>query len=153
MATHELRREQLIEAPVEAVFRFFSVAGNLERITPDLLRFEVITPEPVVMGTGTILDYRLHLRGIPLRWQSVIEEWEPNVRFVDRQLKGPYALWHHRHEFEPVGDNQTVVRDRVTYRLPFSPLGDIALPLVRRDLKAIFDHRQKATAQLIAEGG
>lgn len=152
MATHELRREQRIEAPVEAVFEFFSVARNLERITPDLLRFEVITPEPVAMGTGTVIDYRLHLRGIPLRWQSVIEEWEPNVCFVDRQLKGPYALWHHRHEFEPVEDNATIVRDRVTYRLPLSPLGDIALPLVRRDLKAIFDHRQKATERLIAEG-
>ncbi|MCO5315115.1 MAG: SRPBCC family protein [Solirubrobacterales bacterium] len=152
MADHELRREQRIEAPVETVFEFFSVATNLERITPDLLRFEVLTPGPVTMKAGTVIEYRLHLRGIPLRWQSVIEEWQPNVCFVDRQLKGPYALWHHRHEFEPAGDNATIVRDLVTYRLPLSPLSDLALPLVRRDLKAIFDHRQAATERLIAEG-
>lgn len=151
MATHELRREQRIEAPVGAVFEFFSVARNLERITPDLLRFEVLTPEPVAMGEGTVIDYRLHLRGIPMRWQSRIEEWEPDVGFVDRQVKGPYALWHHRHEFEPEGENATIVRDRVTYRLPLSPLGDLALPLVRRELEAIFDHRQAATERLIRQ--
>lgn len=154
MRNHELRREQRIEAPLETVFEFFSVARNLERITPELLGFEFLSPEPVEMNTGVVLDYRLSLRGIPLRWRSVIDEWQPGVSFVDRQVKGPYALWVHRHEFEPDGDHATIVRDLVTYRLPFSPLGDLALPLVRRDLKRIFDFRQTASERLItkAEG-
>lgn len=153
MATHELRREQRIDAPVETVFEFFSIAGNLGRITPDMLRFEVLTPEPVEMAVGTVIDYRIHFRGIPMRWRSLIEEWEPGVSFVDRQVKGPYALWRHRHEFEAAGDDATIVRDLVSYRLPLSPLGDIALPLVRRDLETIFNHRQEATERLILKEG
>lgn len=150
--THQLRREQRIEAPLDSVFEFFSVASNLELITPALLRFELLTPEPVAMGTGTVLDYRLRVHGIPIRWRSVIEEWDPGVAFLDRQIKGPYALWEHRHEFEPDGDEATIVRDAVNYRLPLSPLGDLALPLVRRDLKQIFDYRHSAGEKLIAQG-
>ena len=99
MTEHVLEREQLVPRPLDEVFAFFAEARNLERITPPWLRFEVLTPEPIAMTAGTLIDYRLRLRGIPLRWVSRIEEWEHERAFADRQLRGPYRLWHHRHEF------------------------------------------------------
>lgn len=146
---HRLAREQRVEAPLDDVFEFFSVARNLERITPPWLRFEVTTREPIAMGTGTLIDYRLRLHGIPLRWRSRIEEWEPGHAFVDRQVHGPYRLWHHRHEFEPEGE-ATVVRDIVHYALPLGRAGAVAAPLVRRDLERIFDHRRDRVSELSA---
>lgn len=147
---HRLEREQLLPRPVEEVFRFYSLAGNLERITPPWLRFSIVTPQPIAMRPGTLIDYRLRLRGIPLRWRTRIEEWEENVRFVDRQLRGPYRLWHHTHEFEAVGDG-TLVRDRVDYALPLGPLGELAHGLiVKHDLRRIFDYRQATAARLLS---
>ncbi len=149
MMIHRLAREQRVEAALDDVFEFFSVARNLERITPPWLRFEVITPEPIAMRTGTLIDYRLRLHGIPLRWRSRIEEWEPGRVFVDRQVRGPYRLWHHRHEFEPDGA-ATVVRDIVHYALPLGRVGALAAPFVRRDLERIFDHRRERVRELSA---
>lgn len=149
MRTHRLEREQHLPLPVEDVFAFFSAARNLEAITPQWLHFEVLTPEPVRMAPGTRIDYRLRLRGLPLRWVTRIEEWEAGRAFVDRQERGPYRLWHHRHEFTAV-DGGTVVRDVVRYRLPFGLLGALAhAALVRRDLERIFDFRQRAVARIL----
>ena len=118
-------------------------ARNLERLTPPWLRFEVLTPEPIEMQVGTLIDYRLRVHGIPLRWTSRIEEWEPGRSFVDRQLRGPYGLWHHRHTFAADGE-ATIVRDTVDYALPFGPLGELAHALfVRRDLERIFAFRRR----------
>lgn len=147
MRVHRLMREQVVAAKLDAVFEFFSLAHNLERITPPWLRFELLTQGPVEMRTGTIIDYRLRLHGLPLRWRSKIELWEPQRAFVDRQLTGPYRLWHHRHEFEPRG-SATLVRDIVHYALPFGRLGEIAHPFVRRDLDRIFDYRRTTTGDL-----
>jgi ligand-binding SRPBCC domain-containing protein len=153
MSEHVLEREQLVGRAVGEVFEFFSQARNLERITPPWLRFEVLTPEPIAMAPGTLIDYRLRLRGVPLRWISRIEEWEHERGFVDRQLRGPYRLWHHRHEFVPCGDGGTVVRDRVRYALPLGRLGEAAhAALVRRDLERIFDYRRAAVRRLL-DGG
>jgi ligand-binding SRPBCC domain-containing protein len=147
--THLLEREQMLHAPVDRVFEFFSEARNLERITPGWLHFEVQTPAPITMAAGTEIRYRLRIRGVPLRWISRIELWERNAAFVDVQLSGPYRLWHHRHEFTAVGEN-TLVRDRVHYALPFGVAGELAhLALVRRDLDRIFDHRHSAVAGAI----
>jgi hypothetical protein len=141
---HRLKREQRVDRPLEEVFQFFAAARNLERLTPPWLRFEVLSPEPIDMGRGTLIDYRLRIHGIPLRWQSRIEEWEPGRSFVDRQVHGPYGLWHHRHSFEADGDS-TIVRDSIDYALPLGRLGDLAHPLfVRRDLERIFDYRCRA---------
>lgn len=146
---HELRREQLVRADLPEVFEFFSQAHNLERLTPDWLRFEVLTPEPVPMGEGTVIDYRLRLHGLPLRWRSRIERWEPRRAFVDRQVHGPYRLWHHRHEFEAAGSG-TIVRDIVHYALPWGPIGRLAHALlVRRDLARIFDFRTEAVERVL----
>jgi ligand-binding SRPBCC domain-containing protein len=146
---HCLEREQLVARPLEEVFGFFSRAGNLERITPPWLQFKLLTPEPIEMRAGTLIEYRLHLHGVPLRWVSRIEEWEHGRVFVDRQLHGPYKLWDHRHEFTAL-DGATVVRDRVRYSLPLGILGELAhAGLVRRDLRRIFGFRRAAVAQLL----
>jgi ligand-binding SRPBCC domain-containing protein len=147
---HVLRREQRLPGPPEAVFPFFADAGNLEAITPSWLAFRIVTPRPIEMRAGALIEYRLRLHGVPVSWLTRIEEWEPDAsrpRFVDAQLTGPYKLWHHTHEFEPDGAGGTIMRDTVRYALPFGPFGEIARRLfVARDLAAIFDHRTRAVA-------
>jgi ligand-binding SRPBCC domain-containing protein len=150
VSVHRLEREQYVDQPLPDVFAFFAAAHNLERITPPWLSFEVLTPDPIQMGIGAIIDYRLRVHGVPLRWTSRIEDWEPARSFVDRQLRGPYSLWYHRHTFAQAGPG-TVVRDEVDYALPFGVLGDLAHPLfVRRDLERIFTYRHDAVPRLMA---
>ena len=140
----------MLAHPIGEVFEFFALARNLERITPRWLRFQVLTPEPVPMYAGALIDYRLRVHGLPLRWTSRIEEWVPGRSFVDRQLRGPYKLWHHRHSFKATGSG-TLVRDQVDYALPLGPLGGAAHALlVRSDLEQIFDFRQSAVRQALA---
>ena len=139
--THLLEREQWLARPIEEVFAFFGDATNLEAITPGWLRFAVITPAPIPMGAGTRIDYRLRWRGLPLRWTTLIEAWEPPLRFVDTQLRGPYRLWHHSHTFEAYAGG-TLIRDEVRYRLPLGRLGGALHRIgIRHDLEAIFDER------------
>ena len=149
MAVHVLRCRQRLERPLDEVFAFFAAAHNLERITPPWLRFEVRTPEPVRMEVGAVIDYRLHYHGVPLGWTSQIEVWEPGRQFVDRQLRGPYGLWHHRHTFSEQAAG-TVIEDEVHYAAPFGVLGELAQPLfVERDLRRIFDYRQQAVRHIL----
>lgn len=144
---HTLQREQTLPGAPDDVFAFFGDAGNLEAITPPWLSFRIVTPRPIAMGVGTLIEYRLELHGLPISWLTRIEVWEPGVRFVDQQLRGPYALWHHTHEFAAAGSN-TRMTDTVRYALPFGPLGGVAHALfVRRDLDRIFDHRVTAVAR------
>jgi ligand-binding SRPBCC domain-containing protein len=141
---HTLVREQRLPGSPQDVFPFFADAGNLEAITPPWLSFRIATPRPVDMRPGAIIEYRLRLHGLPIRWLTQIADWEPGVRFVDTQIRGPYALWHHTHEFEPEGDH-TLMRDTVRYALPYGPLGTLAHRLVvARDLERIFDYRAAA---------
>jgi ligand-binding SRPBCC domain-containing protein len=145
-----LEREQLLPVGVDEAFAFFGDAANLQRITPAWLHFRVVTPAPIAMAPGTLIEYRLRLHGLPLRWLTRIEAWEPGVRFVDVQLRGPYARWHHTHEFESRGA-ETLMRDRVRYALPLGPLGRAAhAVLVRRDLERIFAFRHAAVAAQLA---
>ena len=147
--TYHLYREQFLPRRLSEVFEFFARAGNLERITPPWLGFSLHTPEPEVMAAGTLIEYRLHLHRIPLRWISRIDVWEPGREFVDVQVKGPYSLWHHRHAFQAVPGG-TVVRDHVKYALPLGWLGALAHgALVERDLSRIFDFRRAAVAGLL----
>ena len=148
MNVHILEREQRIAAPPEDVFPFFEDAYNLEAITPPFLGFRVVTPRPIEMRAGALIEYRLKLHGLPVRWKTRIESFDPPHTFVDVQLSGPYRLWHHTHVFEPDGRGGTVMRDRVRYALPLGPVGRLAHMLfVRRDLRRIFDFRQKAVAR------
>lgn len=151
--THLLERSQRVEVPVDLAFAFYGDSGNLEPLTPPWLHFEVTTPGPLVLQAGTLLDYRLKLHGVPVRWTTLIETWEPPLGFVDSQAKGPYAAWEHTHVFEPDGDGATIIRDRVRYSLPLGPLGAIAHRLfVRGDLERIFDYRRDAVAARLRPG-
>ncbi|HET7485000.1 MAG TPA: SRPBCC family protein [Solirubrobacterales bacterium] len=153
MSVHVLERSQRFGVPVEQAFDFYVDAGNLEPMTPPWLRFEVTTPGKLALRQGALLDYRMRLHGVPLRWRSRIEAWEPPLRFIDVQVRGPYALWEHTHLFEPDGDGATVVRDRVRYALPLGPLGALAHRLfVRRDLERIFDYRSRVASELLVSG-
>jgi ligand-binding SRPBCC domain-containing protein len=135
----ELSASQWIARPIAEVFDFFADAHNLEALTPASLRFGVVTPRPIDMGSGTTIDYRLRLHGIPIRWRSEIETWQPPYRFVDVQLRGPYRFWRHEHAFRE-DEGGTTVFDHVRYRAPGGGL--VNRVLVARDLKKIFRYRQ-----------
>jgi uncharacterized protein (TIGR01777 family) len=146
--SHELIFEQWVPRGVDEVFPFFSDAYNLEKITPDFLRFNVLKVTPETVGEGTKIDYKLVLRGVPLRWQSVIEEWVPGKKFVDRQVKGPYSVWHHTHEFEPARGG-TILRDRVRFAVPLGALGDVvAGSFVMGDVRKIFAYRHQKIEEM-----
>lgn len=144
MGMHILEREQLVRRPIAEVFEFFSQPGKLEQITPPFLRFTVLTPAPIEMRVGALIEYRLAVHGIPLRWLTRIDAWEPGRAFEDRQLRGPYQLWHHRHEFVELGAC-TLVRDIVHYVVPLGWAGELArVMFVQRDLDEVFAYRREA---------
>lgn len=148
-----LAREQTVPRPRPEVFGFFADAANLERLTPPTLKFSIRTSQPLAMRPGAIIDYRLSLFGLPFRWRTVIEVFEPESRFIDNQTAGPYALWRHLHEFADVPGG-TLIRDRVEYELPLGPIGRLAHALfVRRQLEHIFDYRRRIIEQVFAAGG
>jgi len=147
--TYRLERQQRFARPRREIFEFFADAHNLEAITPDWLNFHIVTPGRIQIEAGTLIDYRLRLFGVPIRWRTVIEAFDRPVRFIDRQLRGPYALWHHTHEFVEEGGG-TLMTDRVDYRIPLGPIGRFAHWLfVRRMLEAIFDFRRDKITQLL----
>ena len=139
---HTLHREQSLPGTPDEVFPFFADAGNLEAITPPWLGFRVVTPQPLEMRPGALIEYRLRLHGVSLSWRTTIAVWDPPRRFVDVQIAGPYRMWHHTHDFSQGPGGGTVMRDTVRYALPYGPLGELARRLfVARDLEAIFDFR------------
>lgn len=145
-----LERTQIIPRPRDEVYAFFSRPENLEQITPPFLRFKILTPRPVPMHEGALIDYELRLFGMPIEWQAQIERYEPKDRFVDVQRKGPYAHWYHLHEFSDAPGG-TEMRDVVDYALPFGPIGKtVETAFVRRTLNRIFDFRYEAIAGLLA---
>lgn len=143
-----LRAVTFLPLPREDVFPFFAAAENLERITPPELRFRIVTPLPMEMVEGALIDYRLRLAGVSFGWRTEITEWNPPRSFTDRQLRGPYHTWIHRHVFEE-RDGGTLMTDEVRWRLPFRPLGDVAAPLVRAQLGRIFRYRAGAIRDLL----
>jgi len=148
MAEHILEREQIIERPREEVFNFFADAGNLERITPPELQFQIITPEPIEIRKGALIDYKLKLRGFPIIWKTEITQWNPPFDFIDSALKSPYKQWIHLHTFEIGQQGETIMKDIVRYRLPFEPFGDLAYFYVKRELAYIFDYRYKVIEKI-----
>jgi ligand-binding SRPBCC domain-containing protein len=145
---YHLKRSLFISRPREEVFAFFADAENLERITPAFLQFQILTPRPIVMQVGSLIDYQLRLFGISFRWRTRIDTFEPISSFTDIQLTGPYRTWRHRHEFAAVPGG-TEMHDQVEYELPFGPLGTIARELfVRRAVDRIFDHRNATILEI-----
>jgi ligand-binding SRPBCC domain-containing protein len=149
MAEHILTRELTLDLAREEVFDFFADAGNLERITPPELNFHILTPQPIDLKKGVLIDYQLKLRGFPLTWKTVISTWNPPFEFVDEALKSPYKQWIHRHTFTELDENKTLIKDEVRYRLPLEPLGDLAHFFVRKELNYIFDFRQKSVQEIL----
>ncbi|MBA4015891.1 MAG: CDP-paratose 2-epimerase [Pirellula sp.] len=152
---YELRRVQELPLPPDEVFDFFAEARNLEAITPPFLKFRVLTEGPIAMQSGALIDYRLQLFGVPFGWRTIIESYDAPRMFVDRQLRGPYTLWHHTHTFVPIADESgnvtgTRMTDVVRYRLPLGVLGTVAHALfVRRTLAHIFDYRARTIDDLL----
>ena len=135
---YHLHRELLVPQSIDAVWPYFSDASNLEELTPASVGFHILTPQPIVMRQGTLIDYRIRLHGLPIRWQSEITVWEPRCRFVDEQRRGPYRRWVHEHRFQAMGKN-TLLVDDVEYALLG---GDLVHDLfVRSALGRIFDYR------------
>ena len=138
--------ELWLPRPREEVFAFFADAHNLQAITPPWLKFDVLTPAPIPMRPGTLIDYRIRVHGIPIRWRTEITEWNPPHSFVDVQLRGPYTLWHHTHTFEE-REGGTLCIDDVRYR----PRGGALMNwlFVRRDVERIFAYRQEALREAL----
>jgi len=142
---YRLVAEQCLPVLRDEVFRFFSDATQLENITPRWLKFSVLTPSPIPMHTGALIDYRIWLRGIPIRWRTKITKWEPPDRFADEQVSGPYRFWRHEHTFHKIGGN-TLVRDRVNYSVPGGAW--VHSCLVKSDLHRIFAFRHRTLAEI-----
>jgi ligand-binding SRPBCC domain-containing protein len=139
MRIHQFKSEQWVPRPIEEIFSFFSDPNNLAVITPPRLKFQVLTP-PIQTCAGTRLQYKLSLHGIPVRWESKITAWRPPHFFSDDQLRGPYRLWHHEHQFSEK-DGGTLLSDLVTYAVPGGAL--VNRFFVAPDLRRIFDFRRQ----------
>ena len=143
-----LEREIELPLPQDQVFSFFADAANLAVITPPELQFSIVTKLPIDMRKGALIDYRLGLFFLRFGWRTEIIEWDPPRRFVDVQLKGPYRKWIHTHEFTATPGG-TRMRDHVDYELPLAPLGNLALPIVKLQLKRIFDYRSRVIERML----
>jgi ligand-binding SRPBCC domain-containing protein len=135
---------------LDPVFAFFADASNLDALTPPWMHFRILTPLPLEMRAGALIDYRLRLHGFPISWRTEITAWDPPRRFVDEQRRGPYTHWRHEHVFTET-DEGTLVEDRVRYLLPGGGLAHALL--VRRDLERIFRYRQEQVRVRLAPGG
>ncbi len=136
---YEFTADLWLPKPRAEVFAFFGDAHNLQVLTPKWLDFKILTPAPIPMAAGTLIDYRIRLHGLPIRWRTEIAVWEPPHQFVDRQISGPYHLWHHTHSFIEM-EGGTLCRDHVRY----SPKGGAGLHwlFVRREVERIFAYRK-----------
>ena len=148
MNVHVLEQTQAVAAPLDEVFAFFARPENLAEITPPSMGFQVLTPSPIAMKEGAVVDYVVKVSGLPMRWRTLITAYEPPHRFVDEQLMGPYSFWHHTHTFNATAAGGTELQDVIRYALPLGPLGELARALViRRQLASIFTHRRTVIAQ------
>ena len=153
MKVYTLESEQHISRPRRDVFSFFEKPENLSRLTPPSLGFRILTPSPVPMKQGAVIDYTIRLLKIPIHWRTLISTYEPPGLFIDEQLKGPYTIWHHSHSFREK-DSGTLMTDKVTYVLPFGIIGRLMHRLVvKRQLKNIFDYRAAVIKNIFERNG
>ncbi len=143
-----IHRETIVPRSLDEAFAFFADARNLDSLTPSWVGLRILTPQPIEMRRGTLIDYQVRIHGIPIRWKTKITEWDPPHRFVDLQLRGPYRWWHHEHRFEACREG-TRITDEVEFR---APLHLISHPLfVRKDVERIFDYRTMALSHRFSE--
>ena len=134
-------KEQFVPSDLDTVFEFFSRPENLEKITPSSMGFNIITPTPIDMKEGAIIDYTVKIMGVPMRWRTMITSYKKNEYFVDEQLKGPYSYWHHKHTFKEV-EGGVLIIDEITYALPIQAFRLIVHPfLINPQLNQIFNFR------------
>ena len=141
--------ELWLPRPRTEVFDFFADAHNLQILTPSFLHFEILTPRPIPMHAGALIDYRLRVHGIPVRWRTKITTWEPPLRFVDEQIRGPYRQWIHEHRFVEK-DGRTLCNDEVRYAVWGGAV--VNNLFVRRDVRAIFEFRRKKLLEMFGGG-
>jgi ligand-binding SRPBCC domain-containing protein len=147
MIPHLVTSEQFVPRPRDEVFAFFAHPENLGTITPPWLDFHILTPSPVPMATGVLIDYVIRLGPVPTRWRTLITQFEAPHVFVDEQLEGPYSFWHHTHTFMET-EGGTIIGDRVLYLLPLGALGALAERwVIRRQLRSIFAYRRRVIAE------
>ena len=143
MRVFKLQYTQVIDSDIDDVFDFFSNPENLSVITPRKLDFKILTPTPIIMKEGQLIDYTIKLLGFKVRWRTIITEYIPKKMFIDQQVKGPYSMWHHTHEFIEEGEFVKMV-DTISYVVPFGILGSMINKIwVKRDLDKIFKYRGK----------
>ncbi len=150
MKTYHMETQTLLNKSLEEAFPFFANAENLNKVTPKWLKFGILTPLPIEMKVGTIVEYRLRLHGAVIRWRSEITEWDPPHKFTDVQIKGPYRFWKHEHFFT-AESNRTKMIDRVEYAISgwlFAPL--VHFLFVKRDLKKIFKYRERRFLEIFS---
>lgn len=151
MKTHSLIRKTIINKPLEEVFHFFSQAENLNALTPPELQFKILTPLPIKMKEGTIIDYKIKLNGIPFTWKTEINKWQENEYFIDQQIKGPYKIWHHKHSFKSLV-GATEMTDEVNYLSPgwlVEPI--IQYLFIKRKVESIFDYRNTKLKEIFPD--
>ena len=153
MKIYEIHTTQVINRPIEEVFVFFSKPENLAVITPKKLGFKILTPTPIKMNKGCLIDYLIHLMGIPVHWRTIITDYDPPHMFIDQQLKGPYSLWHHTHTFKKI-ENGVEIKDRIIYSIPLGWMGQLLHKFwIKKDLNNIFSHRKKVISDLFMNDG
>ena len=139
---------QFIDKPLDVVFSFFAKPENLRRITPSTLDFQILTPTPISMAKGTVIDYNIKVMGIRVHWRTLITSYNPPTQFVDEQTKGPYLLWIHTHTFK-IKDEGVEIHDCIEYSIPLGLLGRFVHFLwIKRKLDQIFDFRRRKIEEI-----
>ena len=151
MKIFKLNARQFIGRPIDEVFGFFSRPENLTLITPSNLHFNILTPRPLEMKQGAVIDYTIKIFKVPIHWRTLITTYDPPFKFVDEQLKGPDNFWHHTHTFKEVSDGVEIY-DEVHYGIPFGPLGSLLHALwIKKDLNHIFEYRKGVIDNIFKE--
>ena len=151
MKLYTLNKEQVIYKNISDVFDFFSKPENLSIITPPKMNFNILTPSPIKMKKGALIDYTINIMFISMRWRTLITKYDPPYLFIDEQIKGPYSKWHHTHTFTKINENETLIKDTVLYSVPLGFIGRVVHWIyIKRDLKKIFSYRKKRIQEIFS---